>query len=130
MNNKLRLILVILAIITGVLVFCYGKASGDERFKNGDYIYPIPLPSKSLDCDDITLYSYYYLQAVNPQLKITIKRGYAWNHVWLSVSDNESTYIYDYGTPYDNTDGELDKYFYGRNMSLLALTTEVRKDLY
>lgn len=42
----------------------------------GDEIDPFPLLSKTLDCDDGTLYSYYYIMGENPDLDIKIVKVY------------------------------------------------------
>lgn len=123
-------ILIITAIIVFILAMCmdYNRAFGREEWTLGDYISPIPHPSESIDCDDITLYSYYYIKAQNPTYKIDIMYGGTWKHYWLTVSDNQSKYYYDYGVSYESIP-EIDEIFKGRRVNLLQLVGEVYRDL-
>lgn len=73
----------------------------------GEEILPYPFFDRWFDCDDATLYSYLYLRAMNRNLDIKIFYGASLyhpmrGHVWLLVSDNTTTLVYDYGIPIEN----------------------------
>jgi len=106
---------------------CYGAVKVID-WELGDDISPFPHPSKTIDCDDGTLYSYYYVTGADPDLDITIMWGRPWAHVWLEVSDNESKYYYDYGNAYESCP-EIDEIFKGREITLKHLVGEVYRDL-
>ena len=120
--KKLIAALIIITLAT------VSPAVAHEGWTLGDYISPTPFPSETIDCDDITLYSFYYIKARAPNLDIEIKRGYEWNHVWLEVSDNESTFIYDYGVAYESSPA-IDEIFIGRRITLRQLVGYIYRDL-
>ena len=95
----------------------------------GEEILPYPFFGEWFDCDDAVLYSYLYLKALHGDYNIRIMKGIAWyaptkQHLWLLVSDNATTFVYDYGIPVETT--ELYK---GREISYGQLIYYVEKDL-
>ena len=108
------------------------NASYIENWTLGDPIVPFPyIDGKKLDCDDAVLYSYLWLEDM-PNLKVNIMYGIlgfyedgTWirrGHVWLVVSDNQSSRIYDYGIalPAD--------FFKGRKISYAQLLMYANQD--
>ena len=98
----------------------------------GDEIVPFPyIDGKKLDCDDAVLYSYLWLEDM-PNLKVNIMYGIqgfyedgTWirrGHVWLVVSDNETTVVYDYGIALPRD------YFKGRKISYAQLLMYANQD--
>jgi len=118
-------IAIVLIILFGTLP-AYGAVRVVE-WELGDEISPYPF-AEGIDCDDGTLYSYYYVIGADPDLDIKIMWGRPWAHVWLEVSDNETTFVYDYGQPYEKIP-EIAEIFKGREISLRHLIGEVLRDL-
>lgn len=95
----------------------------------GEEILPYPFFNDEFDCDDAVMYSFLYLKAMNKNLDIKIFFGVPLHyprtpHVWLLVSDNASTFVYDYGIPIENTD-----LYKGREISYGQLIYYMEKDL-
>jgi len=131
-------------MVKGLLIFLIiltflglNPVAGDSRddainfkWKNGDYISPLPanLYQRGFDCDDATLFSYYFIRAARPDYHIDIKYEYDmysewYNHVWLSVTGDNVTYIYDAGKPIKPI-----LYAKGKNITLYLLTHWVNMD--
>ena len=81
----------------------------------GEEIIPYPYvshpkdPRRWADCDDAVLYSYLYLKALRKDIDIEIRKGKdpwypQYQHVWLLVSDNETSMVYDWGLPCEQTE--------------------------
>jgi len=115
---------------------CYGASSWTPNlspldqymidWQLGEEIIPYPYVDKTTDCDDGVLYSHYYLTALYKDLDIKIMKGevYGTSHVWLLVSDNETSLVYDWGLPCE----ELELYK-GREISYKQLVAYVYGDL-
>lgn len=138
--KKLLIIIILgmICVVGGVRVADYYEDPSftptalDEYLINwelGEEILPYPFFDKRFDCDDAVLYSYLYLKALNKDLDIKIVVGRLWyapqkQHIWLLVSDNETTVAYDWGIPIENI--ELYK---GREVSYGQLLYYAVKDL-
>lgn len=94
----------------------------------GDDIVPYPGIKKWADCDDAALYSYLYLTFLNRGYDIKIYKGTCWGqtyqHVWLLVTENNTSYVYDWGI--SCTEGEAYK---GRRITYKQLVNYVYNDL-
>ncbi len=146
MNNKTKLIIIVLVLLlaaaAGVVGYDWGSPSSTSKSQHsptveeyligwelGEEILPYPFVGKFRDCDDGTLYSHYYIEALQDGYDIEIMKGHdPWNpgyeHVWLLVSDNETSMVYDWGLPCEQT--ELYK---GRRITLKQLVYFVYRDL-
>ena len=119
---RLPKVIIIIALIFPLgFVGCYSEATEQPSYNPnptpieeylinwelGEEILPYPYFGKWFDCDDIVMYSFLYLKAMNRDLDIKICKGVYLphprsQHVWLLVSDNATTLVYDYGIPIQN----------------------------
>ncbi len=96
-------------------------------WKLGDDIVPYAgsLPFFGYDCDDVAIYSRYWLLSLDEDLNIEIQRSIRVNpvtrlfHVWLVVDNTTDSYIYDWGFARQDTWN-----FEGRRMTFRQLLQE------
>lgn len=143
MKNKRKLFTTVMVILLGILCWFSNylviRESNPSWTPNlspldsymmewelGEEIIPYPPYAKWLDCDDAVMYSYLYLQGLYKNLDIKIMKGspYGFSHVWLLVSDNETSIVYDWGLPCEDT-----TLYKGREISYKQLIGYVYRDL-
>jgi len=143
MKKTIQLILLLILLVALVPAIAYAD---DEGVLPSSHLWRVsdnysvdwvlgqeitPLPNYG-DCDDRTLYSYLYLKSMPIEYDIKIMYGEApFNHrkmhVWLVVSGDAKTYIYDEGIALSYE--PFRTIFKGREISLIRLLKEVRRDL-
>ena len=106
----------------------------------GDSVVPSPWQgsNKLFDCDDFTLYSYYWISFIRPEYQIQIMYGdnpdttiingkaVSGKHVWLIVGSDNVTLAYDGGNKVDLENSP--KYLIGIQISLKQLVNFVSQD--
>jgi hypothetical protein len=97
------LVLIIVAVIIAAPVALF--AGKDDAWQIGDDIKPWPTENWT-DCDDATLYTYYFISGAKPDYNIEImySRGKDKSHTWLLVTGDGKTIAYNNGKPVDSNE--------------------------
>jgi hypothetical protein len=126
MNSKVETVFLIVLVVCSIIFgFLGNKIYTETRsipWSNGDDIKPLPEWSIEFDCDDETLYTYYWIRQVRPNYILTPMRSE--NHIWLLVKGDSKQFVYDGGHASDPATYEYD----GKSVYLEALIREVEYD--
>jgi hypothetical protein len=137
---KLKVLLAI-GLIATVLLAPHVIRGADTRlpvyyWQIGDVISPLPSynPQKNLDCDDITLYTYYWLTnygygvdklvIMYGSLDTTGETQWQSDHYWVNVYSGDQIYSYDLGYCFQD-----EQHLEGYEVPLKQLLQEATRDL-